>query len=164
MGVESTTDDYLFATPVAWRNGAIAGLLATVVMGLAISLGNLPILRDAIAGLYGQQGSLLAGWLAHLIHGTIFGVLFAAVLADPGVVDVPHSARAMALAGTVFGLVLGVVGAGFVLPMWFSAINPGTMSVPTITTPLLIWHALYGVVLGLGFALLERRHRTGPDD
>ena len=52
----------------------------------------------------------------------------------------------------------GVIGAGIVLPMWFSALNPGTMQVPMITAPLLIWHALYGAVLGFGFALLERRH------
>ncbi len=139
-----------------WRGGAVAGAVATVAMGLAISLMQLSTLRVAIAGLYGFEGSLLAGWTAHLLHGSLFGVVFAAVLADPGLYRVSEWVWKSVLAGVVYGLVLAVVGAGIVMPIWLDLAGvPVTASIPNVTVPLLVWHAVYGVVLGGLFPFVE---------
>ena len=49
----------------------------------------------------------MAGWLAHLAHGTLFGLVFALVLSDPGLYRVTDWAWKTVLAGVVYGFVLG---------------------------------------------------------
>ena len=145
-----------FETTWAWKGGAVAGLVATVVMGVAISLMKVSTLQVAIAGLYGQEGDLAAGWVAHLFHGTLFGMIFAAVLADPGLYRVSERVWKSAVAGIVYGLVLAVAGAGIIMPIWLSIVGfLAPPSIPNVTTPLLVWHVIYGVVLGSLFPFLE---------
>jgi hypothetical protein len=151
-----------FETGVSWRAGGVAGFAATAVMGVAISVMDLGTLRVAIAGLYGFEGSLVAGWIAHLAHGTLFGVVFATVLADPGLHRVSEWLWKTAVAGVVFGLVLGVVGAGIVLPIWLGVAGVDVeASVPFVTVPSLLWHGVYGVVLGAGFHAVDGRGLVG---
>jgi hypothetical protein len=146
-----------FESSVSWRAGAAAGFVATAVMGVVISAMDLTTLRVAVAGLYGFSGNLAAGWVAHLAHGTLFGVVFAAILADPGLHRVSEWLWKTLVAGVVFGLVLSVVGAGIVLPIWLgvAGVDVG-VSVPFVTVPSLVWHGVYGVVLGAAFHLSER--------
>jgi hypothetical protein len=140
----------------AWRGGAVAGFVATVAMGLAISVMQLSALRVAIAGLYGFEGSLVAGWIAHLLHGSLFGAVFAAILADPGLYRVSEWVWKTVVAGVVYGLVLAVVGAGIVMPIWLGVVGvPMASSIPNVTVPLLVWHVVYGLVLGGLFPFVE---------
>lgn len=150
---ETRTESAEAAAPfdgeVAWRGGAIAGFFATVVMGLVITATDLTVLRSAIAGLYGFEGSLLAGWVAHLVHGTLFGVVFAFVLADPGLYGVERWVWKTTLAGVVYALGLAVVATGFVMPVWLGLAGVGTVpEMPFVTTATVAWHVVYGLVLG----------------
>lgn len=136
----------------AWKSGAVAGLVATVAMGLAITATDLSTLRLAVAGLYGFEGSLLAGWLVHLAHGTVFGVVFAAVLSDPGLFRLTERRWKTTLAGVVYGIVLAVGGAGVIMPIWLGVAGVSVpATVPNVTVPILWWHLLYGAVLGAVF-------------
>lgn len=149
-----TTDP--FEAPWAWKGGGIAGFLATIVMGMFISVMNLPTLQLAIAGLYGQTGSLIAGWLAHLVHGTLFGLIFALLLSDPGLYRVTDWYWKTIVAGVVYGMMLAIVGAGIIMPIWLGFAGfPTPPSIPNVTTPMLVWHLIYGLVLGSLFPLLE---------
>ncbi|WP_254534800.1 histidine kinase [Halomarina litorea] len=140
----------------AWKGGAVAGLAATVVMGAVITVVDLPTLRGAIAGLYGFEGSLVAGWLAHLVHGTLFGVLFAWLLSDPGLYRVHEWVWKSVLAGVVYAVVLAVVGAGIVMPIWLDAVGVAAQpGIPNVTTASLVWHIVYGVVLGALFPFVD---------
>jgi riboflavin transporter FmnP len=146
-----------FATTCNWRGGAVAGLVATVTMGAFIAGVDMPTLRSAVAGLYGQAGNLFVGWAAHLVHGTLFGVVFAVVMSDPGLHRVEESVVATVLAGVFYGMVLAVAGAGIVMPIWLSL--AGFASPPTapfVTAPMLAWHVVYGVVLGATFSYTWR--------
>lgn len=145
-----------FTSRWAWKGGAAAGLAATVVMGVAISTMRLETLRLAIAGLYGTPGSLVVGWVAHLVHGTIFGAIFAAILADPGLYGLSTWRWKTFIAGMVYGLVLAVVGAGVIMPIWLGAVGfPTPPRLPNVTVPMLVWHLIYGAVIGLVYPLLE---------
>lgn len=129
--------------------GGIAGAVATAAMGITITAMDLATLRVAIAGLYGLSGSLAAGWVAHLFHGTLFGVLFALLLADPALIRLTDWRWKTTLAGTVYGLVLFIAGAGLIMPMWLSAVGfPSPPPLPNFTAGSLVWHVIYGVVLG----------------
>jgi hypothetical protein len=146
-----------FETAAAWRGGALAGVVATVAT-IAVMLPVEPTLfSDTIAGMYGLEGAMVVGVAAHVIHGTLFGVLFAGVLSDPGVVGITNWLWKTVLAGAIFGLLLAVMATGFVLPAWMQFVglaNPPTM--PYVTTTLLGWHLLYGAVLGLLFPFVEQ--------
>jgi len=152
----TTTETDPFESEWAIRGGAVAGVLATIAMGVAISVMQLETLQSAIAGLYGQGGNLLAGWVAHLAHGTVFGIAFAGILSDPGLHRLTEWRWKTALAGLVFGLLLALVGAGFIMPVWLSAIGAAAVPpVPNVTVGLVIWHVIYGVVLGAVFPVVE---------
>jgi len=131
------------------RNGAVAGLLATLAMSAATAISDLETLRFAVAGLYASEGSLLVGWAAHLLDGTLFGVLFAAVLTDATLEDLTASPPNSAGAGAVYGLAPAVVGAGIIMPSWLTVVEFGASpSVPHVTLQLPAWRVVYGVVLG----------------
>lgn len=140
----------------AWKGGILAGLIATVAMGLVISVMQISTLRVAIAGLYGFEGNLAAGWVAHLVHGALFGSIFAAILSDPGLHRVPQWLWKSVVAGVVYGLVLAIAGAGIIMPMWLSAVGfSDPPSMPHVTLPLLVWHVIYGTFLGALFPFVE---------
>lgn len=145
-----------FETRWPWKGGAVAGVSATVMMGIVISLTDLAMLREAIAGLYGFQGSLVAGWGAHLFHGTLFGIIFAGFLADPGLYRVSDWLWKTVVASVVYGVVLSVVGAGIIMPIWLGLVGfPTPPSIPYVTVPILVWHLVYGIVLGTLFWYLD---------
>ena len=153
---DETTDP--FETNWAWKRGGIAGFLATVVMGAAISVMHLSTLQLAIAGLYGQSGNLIAGWVAHLVHGTLFGMIFALLLSDPGLYNVTDWYWKAIVAGVVYGLMLAIIGAGIIMPIWLGLAGfPTPPSIPNVTLPMLIWHLIYGFVLGGLVPMLEDR-------
>jgi len=145
-----------FQSRVAWRAGAAAGFVAAGVMALTIGLGNLALLRDAIAGLYLLDGSLVAGVLIHLVHGTLFGVVFAMILSDPGLYGLSQWRWKTTLAGIVYGLVLAVAGAGIIMPIWLDVVGAGvSRPIPNVTVSLLTWHVVYGTILGVVFSQLD---------
>lgn len=138
------------------RGGAVAGLAATVVMGLVIMATDVETLSVGIAGLYGLGGSLVAGWAAHLIHGTLFGVLFAMILADPGLHGLTRYRWKTLVVGLAFGLLLAVIGAGIVMPIWLWAVGATPQpSIPHVTMTTLGWHVVYGLALALLFPVFE---------
>lgn len=145
-----------FDAPIAWRGGIAAGFVATVATSLVILPTNAAMFSETIAGMYGLEGMLAVGLAAHLVHGTLFGLVFATVLSDPGLVYITNWLSKTVLAGVVFGLTLAIVGTGFLLPVWAQFVgltNPP--SIPYVTLPLFGWHAVYGLVLGLLFPFLE---------
>ena len=151
-----------FESRLYWRRGGIAGGLAAVVMGAVIGVGDLAVLREAIAGLYLQSGSLATGVLAHVVHGTIFGILFAAVLSDPSLHRVTEWRWKTVLAGIVYSVALAVAGAGLIMPMWLDAVGTTPAPpLPNVSVPLLAWHLVYGLVLGVAFSVLDGRDRGG---
>lgn len=141
-----------------YRAGAVCGFVATVVMGLAITAVDVETLRVAIAGLYGYEGSLVAGWAAHLAHGTLFGVVFAAVLADPGLHRVSERLWKTTLVGVGYGLFLAFAGAGIIMPIWLGMVGfTGVPGIPYITGATVVWHVIYGAVLGGLVSVMEQR-------
>lgn len=151
-----------FENRFSLRAGAIAGFVATAVTGVLITVAGLPTLRVAVAGLYGQAGNPVAGWIAHLVHGTLFGVVFAVVLTDPAFHRLTESTVKTALTGAVYGVVLAVFAAGMIMPIWLGVV--GLTSAPEmlhITPSSVAWHLSYGLVLGGLYATLERRRVRG---
>ena len=155
---QTATEEDPFTSRFSWQSGALAGFVATVVTGLMTTLTDFGVVWRSVAGLYGLEEFLVAGWVAHLIHGTLFGVGFAAILSDPGLYRLSDWAWKTVLAGVVYGLVLAVGGAGFIMPVWLALVGSTAVPpAPNVTASLLAWHLVYGVVLGGSFVFFDQR-------
>jgi hypothetical protein len=133
----------------------VAVTAATLVAGVAMGVVQQTVTGSiaVIGSLYGV-GNVGVGWITHLFHSVVFGVVFAAVLALPRVRrSVQRSAHTVGL-GVAYGVFLWLFAAGVVMPLWLqSAGIPAT--VPRLNLPGLLTHALWGVVLGGVYATLK---------
>ena len=148
----STTTDTGFALP-DWQAGVVGGIAGAAVMAVLISIMNVDVLAGAIPGLYGLSGGI-AGWVVHLSHGAVLGVVFAALVevVYPG----ERSAATIVGLGLLWGVVTWIGLAGLVMPLWLSAVGfPMAPPFPNFAIPSLLWHAVYGGVLGVAYAGLR---------
>ncbi|MUW13662.1 histidine kinase [Halorubrum sp. CBA1125] len=128
--------------------GAIAGgILGGVAMGVffQVATGVLPV----IGSLYGIQ-SPLVGWITHLFHSVVFGLLFAAGSATPRARRVASGAVGSGLLGVGWGIALWLVAAGLLMPVWLRLLGIPA-PVPNLTLTGLLAHALWGAVLGVSY-------------
>jgi hypothetical protein len=142
---------------VSWRGGLVAGLAGSAAMGALISLMNPPTLAAAIAGLYGlaPPPNGVAGWVAHMSHGAIFGVIFAGVLSAPQLRGATDSLPTSLGIGLAYGIAIWVVAAALLMPVWLRAVGfPSPPPFPNFAVPSLLWHAVFGAVLGAAFPFL----------
>ena len=119
-------------------------------MGAMLSMTNAPALEGAIPALYflAPPPNGLAGWVVHMSHSAVLGVVFAAVMGALG--RFSDSVGATIGIGAVYGVVLWAVLAALVMPVWLGALGfPAAPPVPNFALPgSLPAHVVYGVVLG----------------
>lgn len=146
-----------FDEHLALIGGMGAGVVGAIAMGVTFMALDGSLLRESIPGLYGLEGSLVAGWALHLVHGALFGLVFAVVMDDPSLVRVSDYVWKSTIAGVVFGLVLAIVGMGVIMPMWSQAAGLSlAMDIPFVTAPLLVGHLVFGAVIGAVFPFVDR--------
>ena len=148
-------------TTRVWSGAVAGGLAAGVGMGLIMHfvMGAMPL----VGALYGQP-TVLAGWLAHLVHSVVFALVFAAVLTRTSLGE--YGLLGIVGLGAVYGVVLELVAAGVVLPLWANAVGAADLPVPFILPIGFVTHVVYGVLLGAVFGAATTRGRTAstPDD
>jgi hypothetical protein len=134
-----------------WQAGVVGGILGAAVMAIAVSAMNPPTLMGGIPGLYTLSGGI-AGWVVHLSHGAILGVVYAAIV-EADVVSVDSVGKYLG-AGIVWGIITWGLLAAIVMPIWLSAVGfPQAPPLPNFAVPSLIWHLVYGIVLGIVYPL-----------
>ena len=134
-----------------WQAGVVGGILGAAVMAIAVSAMNPPTLIGGIPGLYTLSGGI-AGWVVHLSHGAILGVVYAAIV-EADLVSVDSVGKYLG-AGIVWGIITWGLLAAIVMPIWLSAVGfPQAPPLPNFAVPSLIWHLLYGIVLGIIYPL-----------
>ncbi|WP_276270607.1 histidine kinase [Haloarcula litorea] len=147
---DSATDSGLALD--AWQAGVAGGIAGAAVMAVLVSLMNPPTLAAAIPALYGLSGGV-AGWVVHLSHGAVLGVALAAI-AESGVIG--QSTGAVVGLGVAWGVVTWALLAALVMPVWLGAVGfGGAPPFPNFAVPSLLWHVVYGGVLGVGYAALR---------
>jgi hypothetical protein len=132
----------------SWISGMIGGLTGGALMGVMISVLLTPVIQGAIPAMYGLSGGL-AGWIVHMSHSAILGVVFAAIM-GAGLGRFSDSVGATTAIGAVYGIVLWAVLAALVMPIWLAAVGfPGAPPFPNFALPgSLPAHVVYGAVLG----------------
>jgi hypothetical protein len=159
QAIDSTVD--ILDADWPWQAGALAGAIATVATTIVIAVVDIAII-DQVAGLYGMEGNVVAGAVLHLLHGTVFGALFAMIVADPPISPDTGRRWLFPLGGLVYGVVLAIVGAGIIMPIWLGEVGytaDAAIQIPYVTIGTLTWHAVFGLVLGALFPVLADRQR-----
>lgn len=145
MSTETRTGTVGATEQSSWKGGVVAGLAGGAVMGIMLSIMMTPVITGAIPALYGLSGGV-AGWVIHLSNSAILGVVFAAIA---GRADVGADLTKSAGTGVVYGIVLWVVFAAIVMPIWLSAVGfPMAPPLPNFNPMSLVGHVAYGLVLG----------------
>jgi hypothetical protein len=132
----------------AWKGAVVAGAAGAIVMGALMSVMNPDVLAVAVPSLYGlaPPPNGVAGWVVHVSHGAVLGVVFAA---GAGAAGIDRSVGRSAVAGVVYGAVIWIALAALLMPLWLSAVgSPASPPFPNFAVPSLLWHVVYGVVLG----------------
>ncbi|MDY6817136.1 MAG: HAMP domain-containing sensor histidine kinase [Halobacteriales archaeon] len=139
--------------PVELRNVTVAALIAGIVMGVVLQslTGAIPV----IGALYGVT-SLIVGWVTHLFHSIVFGLLFAVGLTRPTLRDRIRTPLELTLAGVVFGIILWFFAASLVMPTWLRAVGIPAM-LPSLDLLNLSGHLVWGAVLGSLYGFLPEQ-------
>lgn len=106
------------------------------------------MLEMMIPSMYGLEGGF-AGWFVHLSHGAVLGVVFATNLVASGRSDLGLPAAAGA--GVAFGIVVWAALAVVVMPLWLGMPE----MVPNLDGGSLVGHSIYGLLLGVIYAVLQ---------
>jgi len=132
----------------SWISGMVGGLAGGVVMGAMMTVMMAPVIEMAIPAMYGLSGGL-AGWVVHMSHSAVLGVVFAAIMTT-GLGRFSDNVGATIAIGAVYGIVLWVVLAALVMPIWLAAVGfAGAPPFPNFALPgSLPAHVVYGAVLG----------------
>lgn len=136
--------------------GAGGGLAGGVAMGLLLHLTGAETMA-LIGGVYGAT-SVLVGWVAHLVHSVILGLVFVATVRAPFLRDFTDTVGGWVAVGVVYGALLEVVSAGVVLPVAVSVLGLEEVPFPPLTDTFAgavtvailaaVAHLVYGAVLG----------------
>ena len=145
-----------------WVVGLVGGLAGAFPMGLVMHfvIDFMP-LTGAVYGM----GSVLGGWIAHMVNGAVLGVVFAWLIGRPFIDELTNTATGIVGMGIGYGAFLGLATGGVVLPLAVNALAieelpvpllpvPGVIEPVTIALAFALSHLVYGAVLGATYAFL----------
>lgn len=141
---------------INWPAGLAGGLVGTAAFGVMLTVMMPDVIEVAIPSLYGlaPPPDLVTGWVVHLVHGAVLGLVFAGLV---GLVGLGRdSPSGVVAAGVGYGLVVWLVLASFVMPLWLSAVgSPADPPLPNFSVPSLVGHAVFGLLLGAVYAAMD---------
>lgn len=127
--------------------GVIGGLAGGIVFGLLMQMMGM---IGMVAQLVGSS-SPAVGWVVHLAISAFIGASFAVLLGAFSKTLVPA-----ALAGMAYGVVWWILGALLIMP---AQLGMPVLQLNATAWQSLMGHLLFGLVLGVVYALLVRRER-----
>jgi hypothetical protein len=123
---------------------ATAGVASGILMGVFIQLAAHQI--AVIGALYASE-SVIVGWITHLFHSAVFGVVFAASCSVRIFDQWLDSFWKYVALGALYSIVLWLVAASIVMPLWLTLAGSPT-PVPSFRLWSLVGHLVWGVGLG----------------
>ncbi|MGH3645733.1 MAG: hypothetical protein ACRDTM_00915 [Micromonosporaceae bacterium] len=136
------------ALPVRLIAGIVGGVAGGIVFGVLMQMmGMIPM----VAMLIGSE-SVAVGWLVHLFNSALFGAIYALLFAAWADRLAPGAGL-----GLVYGVIWWVLGALLIMPAW---LGMPVFMLNTMAWQSLMGHLLYGLILGVTYALVRPRlHR-----
>lgn len=146
----------------------VAALAAGLVAGVLFqATGRM----DAVAGVYGFEGALIA-WALLVFHSLVAGALFAIIvvpLARPGgmigtALDRISPFATSTVLGILYGFVLWAIGVAVLLPLLVGSFSGESVSMPYFSGMSVFALLLFGTVLGALFAVVYEQLEAMESD
>lgn len=144
-------------TKSVWAGAAVAGIAGGIIFGMMMQMMMRDVLEVAIPGLFGLGPSLALGWGIHLFNSAVFGLAYAAVVQLDPLAEYAERVTTGAGLGLGYGVIIWVVAASIIMPLWVGAMLPMNPPVPDFNLTSLVGHAVYGLILGALYPLLVAR-------
>ncbi|GAB7021208.1 hypothetical protein [Halostagnicola bangensis] len=157
--------------------GVLGGVIGTGVFGLLVWFVNPEIIQATIPGLYGFEPGSETGWVIHLVHGAILGLVFAFIVTRDLVLGtLLASVETEALselsdtirfvgAGFAYGILVWTILPVFAAPAQIGLISQSAIEeFPALAAEAMIGHVLFGMVLGAVFAVSVDVSARSVDD
>lgn len=151
---ETTADVRTRLARPPWQAGIIGGLLGGIVFGVMMTMEMRMVMEMAIPGMYGLPAGLGIGWIMHLIHSAIFGLMFGVLMSMDALRDPLDGGLQVTAAGIVYGLAVWVVAASIIMPLWVNAMMDMGEPVPNFMPESAMGHAVFGAILGIAYYVL----------
>ena len=132
-------------TVTKWSSAIVASLVAGTAMGLPMQF--VTEIMPTVGALYGWE-NLAVGWVAHLFHSAVFGVIFAGVVSLGPLNEYAGRFPTGVGIGAGYGVVIWVFGSVVAMPLWLDAAGLPNAGVPSLNVVSLAGHVVYGVLLG----------------
>ncbi len=157
MSSETTTAVPVRDSTTEIQSGAIGGIVASAIMAIPMLAQMSPVIEQAIPAMYGVASPAPAvGFGMHLVHGAVFGVVFAAVLSTDALGEWADGYAGSAGLGLAYGVLVWVVAAAIVMPLWLGVVGfPAAPALPNFNTTSLMGHLVFGLALGLVYPALR---------
>ena len=156
MSTETRESTRTATGTAGWKAGVLGGIAGALAMGVLVLVMNDATLAVAIPSLYGlaPPPNPGIGMGVHVSHGAVLGVAFAGLAQA---LSIRETNRLVGL-GVAWGVVTWIGLAALVMPIWLGAVgSPASPPFPNFAPPSLLWHAVYGLVLGVVVAGLRER-------
>lgn len=142
-----------------WLAGIGGGLVGGIGMGLVLQfvMGAMPV----IGSLYGQP-TVVAGWVAHMVHSVLFALVFVALVTRTDLRQYARTPLWTAGLGIAYGVVLTAVAGAFVMPLWLNTLTGAGLPVPLLSAPSFAGHVVYGFLLGAVYGVARGTGVTEP--
>lgn len=127
-----------------WFGAAVGGLLGAAVFGAMMHAMMTDVIVMMIPAMYGLAPGATTGWAIHLVHGVIFGLVYAALVTPAAVRQYAGRPTTGLGVGAVYGLLVWVVAAAVIMPIWLGMPE----MVPDLNPMSAIGHVVFGAVLG----------------
>lgn len=147
MATETKRDVQAEPQSINWKAGSVGGIAGGIVMAVLMLAMNDAVLAVAIPSLYAlaPPPNIPIGVAVHVFHGAVLGVIFAGIASSLGL----DSSRDIIGLSLAWGIVTWAVLAALLMPVWLSTVgSPASPPFPNFAPPSLIWHVVYGLVLG----------------
>lgn len=132
-------------------------------MGIVLHAGS--NMMPLVGAIYGWP-TVLGGWLAHLGHSVLIGLLFAALASRPALRRQTTDVGGCVGVGIAYAAAVGLVTGGIMLPASLNALGARTLPEPLLPIPGVLGgilvvlsvgvaHVVYGVLLGATFGYVH---------
>ncbi|PSP94578.1 histidine kinase [Halobacteriales archaeon QS_4_62_28] len=156
MSTENVSAQRTATGTTDWKAGVLGGIAGALVMGGLMLVMNDAVLAVAIPSLYGlaPPANPGLGLFVHVSHGAVLGVAFAGLAQA---LSIRETNRLVGL-GVAWGVVIWIGLAALLMPVWLDVVgSPASPPLPNFAPPSLLWHVVYGLVLGLVAAVAKNQ-------
>lgn len=164
VSAETPSGSFALPTRNAVWAGVVGGIGGGVGMGVVLHAG--ANMMPLVGAIYGAP-TALAGWVAHLGHSVLIGLVFAAFASRPVLRPQTTSVGGCVVVGIAYAAAVGLATGGVMLPVSLNAIGaqafpqpllpvPGVLGGVLVVISVGVAHLVYGLVLGATFGRLHR--------